>query len=307
MVLTLKKRDAMSKFSMRTAQKHNVGFVFLFIFGMICSLPSVASWSNLGVRSQSLGGAYRAVASANDIIFHNPAGLIKNRRVGADADYMVATESKLNDLTVSIVDSRTTAWGLGIAYNAGLTAITDVKTTHLMYTAVAMPLGTDQISLGAGFSYFYDPRTSNDPFRHFFNIDVGIFADLGMGFRFAAVADHLLRAKGAEKGLGLSIGSALVLADLFPSLPLTTSFDWSMRDVKSDGELDHVVSLGFQYVAFEMLPVRIGYRSEIKDNNKVINLGTGILIEGFSLDALYQQNLIVGKNRQFGVAVRIQI
>lgn len=142
---------------------------------------------------------------------------------------------------------------------------------------------------------------------NFFNIDVGLLADLGSGFRFALVLDHLLESKGAEKSLGLSVGSAFALGDLFESLPLTASFDWTMKDLKSQGDLDHVLGLGFEYLAYRMVPIRVGYSSALKEHNRQLSLGTGIVTDNFVFDALYQQNLAIGKIRQFGLAVRIKI
>ncbi len=266
-----------------------------------------ATAAGVGVRAQSLGEAYRAVASANDIIYYNPAGLIRDRHTGADADYLTAPDARLHSLGVSVVDSKTTAWGLGIAYNAGIAAQSETPTTHLAYVALAMPLGTDQIAIGAGFSYLYDARRQDLPYKNFFNIDVGLLADLGSGFRFALVLDHLLESKGAEKSLGLSVGSAFALGDLFESLPLTASFDWTMKDLKSQGDLDHVLGLGFEYLAYRMVPIRVGYSSALKEHNRQLSLGTGIVTDNFVFDALYQQNLAIGKIRQFGLAVRIKI
>lgn len=65
----------------------------------------------MGVRAQSFGGAYRAVASSNDSIFYNPAGLIKNRRLGAEVDYMVRADIDRHLLGVSMLDSESSAWG----------------------------------------------------------------------------------------------------------------------------------------------------------------------------------------------------
>jgi hypothetical protein len=306
MVASYKKRDAMSKSSMHMMTKNNIGLVF-FCF-LFCAGHRVMAYPSLvGVRGQSLGDAYRAVASANDILLYNPAGLIANRHLGADADYLLASDAALHSLTVSVVDSQTTSWGLGLAYSAGITAKSDIATTHLAYLGMAMPLGTDQIALGGGFSYLYDPLDPESSYRHFFNIDVGLLADLGAGLRFAVVVDHLLSAKGREKPFGLSIGSAFALSDLVEAIPLTASFDWSMADVKNDFDLGHVLGLGFEYLAYSVVPLRIGYRSAVKENSHHLSMGTGVKVKGFALDALYQQQLTIGKIRHFGVAVRIDI
>ena len=296
----------MSKISIRIIIKDYITCAILYFF--LCANQIVMAYpSSVGVRGQSLGDAYRAVASANDILFYNPAGLIHHRHMGADADYLLAVDSRLNSLSVVVVDSQTTDWGLGIAYNAGITAKSDIPTTHLAYLGLAMPLGTDQIALGAGFSYLYDPHDDNLPNKHFFNIDLGLLAALGAGLSFAVVMDHLLTSKGAEKSIGLSVGSAFLLGDLVEAIPLTVSFDWSMRNLASDNDLDHVLGLGFEYLAFAMLPLRIGYKSVVSEKSHLLSLGTGLMTDSFALDALYQQHLTVGKTRQFGLAVRINI
>lgn len=283
-------------------------FSVVFGFGwFLLSGAGLGSATGLGVRAQSLGEAYRAVATSSDILFYNPAGLIRYRRIGSDLDYLFATESRLNSLSISLVDSKTTSWGMGLAYNAGITAKSDIPTTHLVHLALAMPIITDQFAFGANFSYFYDPCVDNDPYRHFFNIDLGLFAYLGSGFSFAVVGDHLLANKGLEKSLGISVASALALGDILETVPLTASFDWSMTNVKSDDDLGHTIGSGLQYVAIAVLPIRVGYKSALKPHGQFLSLGTGIMMSGFSLDGLYQQNLTIGKIRQFGLALRIEI
>lgn len=294
----------MSKTSKRIFTKSNIGQAFLALC-LCMSHAVIASPECMSVRSQSLGDAYRAVASANDILFYNPAGLIFKRHVGADADYLLANYSRLHSLSVSVVDSLTTDWGLGLAYNAGITSKSEIPTTHLGYLALAMPIGTDQIALGAGFSYLYDPTDPETSYEHFFNIDMGILTDLGAGLRFAVVADHLLTEKGKEKPLGLSLGSAFALGEIIEAIPLTASFDWSMKDVKSDEDLNHQLGLGFEYFAYNMVPLRFGYKSVMKERSHILSLGTGLVASNFALDGLYQQHLSVGKLRTFGVALRI--
>lgn len=263
--------------------------------------------SDLGVRAQSFGSAFRAVASANDIIFYNPAGLIKHRRTASDFDYLLNTDARHHQLGASLMDAETTSWGLGLAYSAGLDRKTEIASKHLLYLAMAMPVLADMFSIGASLSYRYDNTTYEVPHRHFFNMDLGALIDLSMGLSFAVVLDHFLPAKENEKPMGLSLGSAFEVEELVNYLPLTFSFDWLMDNVESDAELGHIVGFGLEYVAFSMLPLRLGYKSILNENDNLLSMGTGIKTEGVAFDALYQQHLTIGRIRYFGIALRLNI
>ncbi len=250
-----------------------------------------------GVRARSFGGAYRAVASANDTIYYNPAGLIKYGRMAVEADYLALTSEKTQNLTASVVDSTTTSWGLGLAYNTTFVSKDQLNTSHLVNLALAMPLVTERFLLGSSLYYFYDPKYENN--RHFFNMDVGLMACLPIGLTFGVVVDHLINPKAHEKGIGLSFATAFNLGDLVRDVPLTLSFDWLMNDLKSKENLDHVIASGAEYILFDVLPLRVGLTSKLKYGDNLISLGSGLLIGGFALDGLYQQHLTVGKIRNF--------
>src|SRR5580692_9799926 len=93
-------------------------FIKFFLLSTVICGPIFSF--DLGVRAQSFGGAFRAVATSNDIILINPAGLLKFRRLGIEADYSYGLSNKNSRLTFSILDSKTTGWGLGLLYSADL-------------------------------------------------------------------------------------------------------------------------------------------------------------------------------------------
>src|SRR5580700_930394 len=95
-------------------------------------LPGMLRAEYLGVRAQSLGGAIRASANSNDIIAYNPAGMLKYRRSGADFDYLMDYLSGDHRLGASLIDSNTTAWGMGLLYN-GSTKKGLINGSQLLY------------------------------------------------------------------------------------------------------------------------------------------------------------------------------
>ncbi len=261
---------------------------------------------DLGVRAQSLGGAIRAQGSSNDVVFYNPAALVKERRISPEIDYLYNSYQRGHAIGVSIVDSSTSAWGLGIAYNAQFFPKSDLASAHLLYLSTAVPLGTDLFAVGGSISYAYDTKIGPPPYANFFNMDLALMATLPIGFSVAVVADHVINAKGREKSLGLTLASAYDFSALLP-LPLSVSLDWSMDDVKSDLDLHHIVAAGAQFIVLNLVPIRLGFKSDQYDNKKLISLGSGLMFGSVSLDALYQQDLSIGKFRHFGMALRMAI
>lgn len=280
---------------------------WLLLVVILVTPSSIKASSDLGVRAQSLGGAFRAVASANDIILYNPAGILKYRRLGADFDYQIASDSGQHRLLVSLLDSKTTSWGLGLAYSTVFSAKTAVANSHLVYLGLAMPIIMDYLVLGTSGSYLYDDSKSDGQHKNFFNMDVGLLAQMPAGISFSVTADHILQAKGQEKPTGVSLAAAFDLGQIVKDVPLTTSFDWSMDDVRSADNLDHVISGGLEYLAYSVLPLRLGIKSELKEHNHFLSMGTGFFSQIINLDLLYQQHLGMGRIRHFGAALRLNI
>lgn len=286
-----------------------MGHFLRLIVMAVVSLTSYGHemYPDIGVQAQSLGTAYRAVASHEDIIFYNPAGLIKHRRTGSDFFYQWSPDAQFHQLGVAVGDAQTTAWGLGLGYVALMDNKTDRAAGHLVNMALAMPIVTDMFAFGLSFSYLYDQAVSADIHNHFFNMDMGFMVNAPLGLSFAVVADHVLAAKGREKPLGLSVATAFDLGSVIEIVPLTVSFDWLMDDMKSSASLGHVVAAGMEYSALSMLPLRVGFKSSIKTGDNFLSLGAGLASSTISLDGVYQQHLTIGKIRHFGVALSLRI
>ena len=117
----------------------------------------------------------------------------------------------------------------------------------------------------------------------------------------------MLKPKGNEKSMGLSLGSSFELGALMPEVPLSLSLDWSMKNVASKENLAHSIYAGAEFVAASVIPFRVGFKSDQESDAKYISLGSGLTMDGVSFDALYQQHLTIGKYRHFGLALRVGI
>ena len=260
-----------------------------------------------GVRAQSFGGSDRARSDTNNAIFYNPAGIIKKRAISPNLDYIYESQEHDHQLGISLVDSSTGIWGLGLAYVGYYTADRQVPNAHQVYLTAAMPIVTDMIVLGTSLYYTYDKLIGPDPHAHFFNMNVGFLVNLPIGLSFAAVADNIIKPKGKEKDLGFALAVAYDLGAVLPIVPLSVSFDWAMEDVKHAVDLHHVVMTGVQYNILDMIPIRFGYRSDLSAKQQLVSIGLGLNSGIMMLDALYQQNINLGKDRYFGFALRFNI
>lgn len=282
-----------------------LSYIAVFFLALM-PMPSLAtSVNNVGIRAQSFGGAIRAQASSNDVIFYNPAGILKNRRISSDFDYFLDSNTRDHRFGASLVDSSTGTWALGLAYSGLLRP--EKKSSHLAYVSLAMPIITDALVIGASGNYSYDGELGPSPFAHFFNLDLGFLANLPHGISFALSADHILSPKGNEKSLGLAMGAAFDLGAIVETIPLSFSFDWLMDNVRSEEDQDHIIGTGMQYIILNLLPVRVGFKSMIEQKKKLLSLGAGVITSSFSIDGLYQQDLSLGKNRYFGAALRFTL
>jgi hypothetical protein len=277
-----------------------ITFALLFIF---LGSQIARGEHNFGTYDQALGGATRALGQRNGALFFNPALILRERRISPEVDYFFVGEEKSHRVTASVVDSKTAAWGLGLAYSGNFLANQRLPSAHLFHFTTAMPIVSDAFCLGSSLSYVYDPKPRPGDYRHFFNFDLGFMANLSFGLSLAVVADHLLAPKGDEKGLGIGLGLGFDFSKLSAMLPLSFSFDWLMDDVSSSKDLGHSIGTGLQYVILTLIPLRLGYHRNFALNEHLLSVGSGISYKVFVLDLLYQQNLHVGRSRNFGVLV----
>ena len=71
----------------------------------------------VGTRALSLGESYRAIATGNDAIYLNPAGLPLLKRYAIEAHYLMNLVDEKQAGHVSVVDARTLPLATGLAYS----------------------------------------------------------------------------------------------------------------------------------------------------------------------------------------------
>jgi hypothetical protein len=264
---------------------------FLPLFGLLLLSATARAGGDvpdfLTARGVAIGGT-RALASGNEAIFLNPAGLAVTRTYTIQLDYGhdTAPSSALTSgdgLVVSVGDSSTNPrLATGIAYryvslNAGgmsrRGSITDV--------ALATPL-SDHIFLGLRMSYlsFTDGPTETKSFTG----DVGAIFALGY-LRLSGVGFNLLTVDNPSAARGFSTGFALTNN---ASLSVGGDVRWTYP---GGGVTYRTYSVGGEYVLFDAVPLRAGFVADGTTSQRFLTFGTGFYISSFGFDATYRRDL----------------
>jgi hypothetical protein len=233
-------------------------------------------------RSLAMGGAYRAVATSNDAIYLNPAGVALGQKYALDGNFALNPETDLRHWSVSVVDSKTTTLAAGLSYTSlrghGAEGATKGSVTHLA-------LGLPMADVGAiGFSAKYLSFDRPDP-TNAITGDVGLLVRLAGRLSAAAVAYNVVDVASTEApfgaGFGLSYGD-----DLSFRLAADLALDLSRED-----DTPATVHAGGEYLLAGVLPVRVGFRRDLDRDVNHVSGGFGFVSPTFGADVAYVQSL----------------
>ncbi len=246
----------------------------------------------IGARALALGEAYRAIATGNDAIYFNPAGLPLLKRYSVEGQYVMNLADESHQADVALVDSKTNPLAVGIAYTFQGTELTRRRTLeHTATLAAAYPIFDRLFSLGAGFKYKNVSDAIAGNYLNALTADVGVLSQIPGGLSFAAVGYNLIPIRSVESAhVPVSAGfagawdvgplSALIFggnptlgavqtAAGVPDTPglgslqgplggLTLSFDWLVNFETLYGAKSRY-STGIEYLAAELVPLRAGF------------------------------------------------
>jgi len=290
---------------------------FFFLSLLTCLTPL---WAQnkvfndlLGVRAQAFGGAYRAVASGNDALYYNPAGMAFSRRYNLDADYIYHPISTAHWTGLSLVDSTTSALAAGLDVHVGIDATQKpLNLTWLGSFSLAYPIA-DIFSLGVTLRYVYLSNQTTSNGDHKVTGDIGLMLQLPFGLSFAAVGYNLLPTQTTELPLSVGFGAAFHLGaeSSIASSPalafkgFTLAVDYLLKGLLSDKTMQHQIAIGGEYYIADIVPIRLGYEWGITEKRHVLSAGLGVFFQVIEIEALFEQNLVDFNQRTFGAGLRV--
>ena len=287
----------------------------------------------VGARALGLGEAYRSIASGNDGLYANPAGITALKRYAIEVHYglNLVDEQHIGDL--SIVDSKTSPFAVGVAYTFDGAQFTKRATVqHTATLAMAYPFLDQMLSVGLGFKYVNVTDAFAGNYLNALAADVGVLSRLPGGVSLAAVGYNLVPIKSARipwsAGFSASwdLGplSALLLGGLptagltqtaagVPRLSvgelrgpldgLTVAFDWNLHFATLRGTQSRM-SGGLEYLLADMVPIRAGYLWNQEDDDHRLSVGAGFIVPFFGLDVGFQQSLVRTDERLFACSLK---
>lgn len=303
-------------------------WLLLAILAVLASSTSASAQDFVGARAMGLGEAYRAIATGNDAIYFNPAGLPLLKRYSVEGNYLLSLEDERHVGDVSVVDSKTNPLAVGLAYTflgAELTKRTTIG--HTATLGLAYPIFDRLFSAGVGLKYKNVSDAIAGNYLNAVTADVGLLSQIPGGISLAAVGYNLVPIKTASSShvpVSAAFAAALDLGPLsaliFGGQPgfgpvqtaagvptqgsfggmrgpldgLTLSFDWLLNFETLQGTQSRL-SGGAEWLLAEMVPVRLGYVwNEATDDHRV-SVGLGVIVPSFGLDVAYQQGVVPGK------------
>jgi len=297
----------------------------------------------VGARALGLGEAYRAIATGNDAIYFNPAGLPTLKRYSVEGQYVMNLVDENHQADVSVVDSKTNPLAVGIAYTFQGSELTRRTTLeHVATLAVAYPVFDRLFSVGAGFKYKNVSDAIAGNYLNALTADVGTLSQIPGGLSFAAVGYNLIPIRSVESqhvpisagfaaawdlgpasallfGGSPALGAVQTAAGV-PSSPglgtmmgplsgLTLSFDWLINFETIYGAKSKY-SGGVEYLVADLVPLRFGYLyDEIEPLNGTegqhkVSAGFGLIVPYFGFDVTYQQSITELDARVLSIALK---
>jgi hypothetical protein len=264
-----------------------------------------------GARAEGMGNAFRAVATTNDAIYFNLAGMAQAKKYELDAAYAYDPGEALSRFNASITDSVTSKLATGISYTrlsaGGLDGDVAGNIVHLGF---AVPLGSSA-ALGFGGKYLgLDQKAGSipaTPKEHTQSItaDAGLLVRAGewvkVGFAAYNLIDVASRQAPRQLGGGIAVGketSFTVAADGLVDLSGQDTTGWSVHG-------------GGEMLLADVVAVRAGVQhAELPSGlpgRTYVSLGTGILTPQLGAELAFTQNATSGQSsdRVFMVGLKL--
>lgn len=244
------------------------------------TLPTPKAMDLSGTRALAMGDAFRAVATSNEAIYFNLAGMAQNRRYEVDLQYGFNNGRDFDVYNGSIVDG-TARLATGLAYTRLVGDGGEGELDgHLVHLGFGLAVG-EMVALGFGFKYlnFADPEDTN-----------AITGDLGLLIRpspwitLGAALYNFIDVHSPEAPRSAGVGLALGHDTAF-RLAGDAVFDFSRDDTTIS------YHAGGEYLFDGSFPLRAGFKRLSDENRNYVTAGAGFVSQRIGLDVAWVQSI----------------
>ncbi len=255
-----------------------------------------------GTRSVAMGGAFRAVATSNDALVLNPAGLAASQHYEVDGFFGYAFGAPATYWNASIVDATTIPLAVGVDYTHLASGTSpDRFGGNNLRVGLAYPI-SDQLFVGITGNWLdFDPTAASGSVP-----SSGPYASAvtGAGYRANSITGDVgLIYKPTDIVSIAAVGYNLVnvnndfLAPLEGALAVAVGTDTTFRvagDVVANFSQPSLVldyHLGGEYLIAQLVAVRAGYMFDGIEKAHFGSVGVSVLVPGFAIDVSFLQQI----------------
>ncbi len=268
----------------------------------------------VSTRPMAMGGAYRAVATSNDAIFINPAGMSLFKRYSFELNYLFTPKYGAQEglehhvINVSIVDNQIQSFATGLSY----TRIQGENKKGNRYDLAFSVELSDSILIGTDVKYINFERDGKEDAVDAVSVDLGMLIRLSDGFSIGLVGYNLTNTADYLEH-PISMATAVMWA---PFRTLELAFDWYINFQKPKDPLDPIgdkttgfsYHFGIEYLMMGQLIIRAGYsldQSSPWGEDQMFGLGLGYITDRFAFDFTYGGSFKHTWGGTFGFGVRL--
>ena len=240
-------------------------------------------------RAAAMGGAHAAIATGNDALTVNPAGISQQRRYHVEVDGLYDPHFPAEALIVSVADTTTSAVGTGLIFSRWGSGQAEGRGEG-WYGAFAYSYTVGQYYLGGETKYYR--FTTPDGLVRQFAQDFGILARSG-SFSYAAVVQNV--STSAVPAFPLMTTAAIAWGS---DTSWHLAFDYK-ADLSDTKNVKHRGSGGFEWLVGQSIAFRGGATWDATHDLWWLSAGIGLLTEKAGAQFVVRRRLTGGAFDQF--------
>lgn len=232
-------------------------------------------------RGLAMGGAHAAVATSNDAMTVNPAGLAQRKRYHLQVDGLYDVKFPASGFSASIVDSSSLMVGTGMMVQRFFVGEEGRRADGWIFgLAYAYPAGSFYFGGETKYLRFTGPAGESRQFVQ----DLGILGAAG-SFTWALVTQNL-----STSVVPLFPPTATAAIALGSDGDYRLAFDWK-TDLSDQQNLKHLGAAGLELVLDQSLVLRGGYTWSPTYGHHWISAGVGIVADKVGLSFAWRRRV----------------
>lgn len=248
-------------------------------------------------RSTAMAGAHAAVATSNDALLVNPAGLAQRRRYHAEIDGILDPQFPATGVVASVADSTSLAIASGLLF-ARFGAGREAGRGAGYEIGAAYAYNVGGVFLGGLTKYLHFDGPAGE--SHRFAQDVGLLVSRG-AFAWALVGQNLST---SNIPLFPPLATAAIAFGSDADYHLAIDYRADFSDSKN---IKHRLAGGYELLFEQVAALRTGFAYDLTRHLGWFSVGVGLLSEKGGLQLAYQRRVIGGFDHQFEAGITLYL